>query len=207
MALPGIFIIGDSISIQYHPYLENMLSGKVEVKRKSGDEALENLDIPTGANGGDSSMVLAYLCHLAQGGDFTTDLLLINCGLHDIKTDPETGAKQIPLENYQENLEAIVKVVTEEMKLPLVWIRTTPADEKRHNHENSTFLRFRKDQEEYNAAADRIMAEKNIPILDLCGFTTSLGGLELFCDHVHFTEEVREKQAAYIAGWVERQML
>ena len=45
------------------------------------------------------------------------------------------------------------------------------------------------------------MAAAGIPAIDLHGFTASIGP-ELYCDHVHFHEPVREKQAAFIAGWL-----
>ena len=65
-----VYIIGDSISIQYGPYLEKALKGIMTYARKEGEaESLLNLDNPQGANGGDSSMVLAYLHGLKQQGD------------------------------------------------------------------------------------------------------------------------------------------
>ena len=55
MPLPTCYVIGDSISIQYGPYLESALGASWQYDRKSGDaEARKNLDIPIGANGGDS---------------------------------------------------------------------------------------------------------------------------------------------------------
>ena len=57
-----LFVIGDSISIHYGPYLKAITKGKFEYDRKTGlDQALTNLDKPTGANAGDSLMVLEYL--------------------------------------------------------------------------------------------------------------------------------------------------
>lgn len=57
-----IFVVDDSISIQYGPFLEKYLQGIMRYSRKEGtEEALQNLDIPQGANGGDFSRVVAYL--------------------------------------------------------------------------------------------------------------------------------------------------
>lgn len=197
-----IYIVGDSISIQYGPYLERALQGVMGYARKDGEaEALLNLDNPQGANGGDSGMVLAYLQGLAQSGGIEADLLLINCGLHDIKTDPITGRKQVPLAQYQANLRAIIKLA-DGLKPSLIWIRTTPCDEAVHNSRPSiTFHRFAADGEAYNAAADQIMAEANIPSIDLYTFTKNMGP-DLYCDHVHFHDHIRQLQAAFIAGWL-----
>ncbi|MFA6293129.1 MAG: SGNH/GDSL hydrolase family protein [Victivallales bacterium] len=196
-----IYVIGDSISLQYGPYLKEYLSGIMEYSRKEGDEkAMLNLDKPQGSNGGDSSMVLSFLEAKASSGGIDADLLLLNCGLHDIKTNPATGEKQIPVELYEKNLRAIVKTVAK-MKTRLVWIRTTPCDETVHNRKGMAFHRFSSDCIKYNDAADQIMGESCTPVIDLHTFTLNLGN-ELFCDHVHFQEHVRQKQASFLAGWL-----
>jgi lysophospholipase L1-like esterase len=201
----NIFIIGDSISIHYGPALEASLKGAgIGYDRKSGrDAARQNMDVARGANGGDSAMVLAYLQHgLDAGAAITADTLLINCGLHDIKTDPATGARQVPLETYRKNLDAIAKLVTRTLARRLVWIRTTPCDERIHNARCSEFHRFAADCEAYNRAADAVMAAHAVPVIDLYTFTRNLD-LDLFCDHVHFAEPVRRLQAAFISGWLQ----
>ncbi len=180
-----IYVIGDSISIHYGPYLKTYLEGLVEYSRKEGeDEALLNLDKPQGANGGDSSMVRTFLDAKSRSGGIDADLLLLNCGLHDIKTDPQTGQKQVPLGEYRKNLEEIIRLVSK-MRPKLVWIRTTPCDEKIHNARQPAFHRFSSDVMEYNKAADQIMEENGIPVIDLHSFTANLGP-DLYCDHVHF---------------------
>lgn len=201
MSLPKIFVIGDSISIHYGPFLEAQLKGFFSYARKSGEEAaLKNLDIPEGANGGDSGMVLRYLKLKLSEGGIDADLLLLNCGLHDIKTTPATGAKQIPLDAYRQNLLQIIALMPQ-LGPKLVWIRTTPCDERVHNARQTSFHRFAADCNAYNAAADAIMREHGVPMIDLHGFTTNLGE-NLYCDHVHFPEPIRQQQAAFIAGWL-----
>jgi len=94
----------------------------MDYSRKEGEEdALLNPDNPQGANGGDSSMVLSFLNEKAKSGGIDADILLVNCGLHDIKTDPNTGARQVPISKYTENLRAIVQTVAG-MKPDLVWV-------------------------------------------------------------------------------------
>lgn len=196
-----IYVLGDSISLHYGPYLKEYLNGIMEYSRKEGDEeAMLNLDKPQGSNGGDSSMVLSFLEAKAASGGIDADMLLLNCGLHDMKTDPATGKKQIPIENYEKNLKSILTVVAK-MKLRPIWIRTTPCDEKIHNKQGMSFYRYAADCEAYNKVADQIMMEASIPSIDLYRFTLNLGP-ELYCDHVHFQENVRQKQAAFLAGWL-----
>ncbi len=198
-----IYLIGDSISIHYGPYLKEFLAGWLEYSRKEGeDEALLNLDKPQGANGGDSSMLRKFLEAKSRGEGIDADLLLLNCGLHDIKTDPQTGQKQIPINEYRENLEEIIRLVSK-MKTKLVWIRTTPCDEKIHNAKQNNFYRFAADCLAYNAVADEIMTAHGIKSIDLHALTLNLGD-NIYCDHVHFHDHIRREQAAFIAGWLSR---
>jgi len=167
--------------------------------RKEGSK--DNLDDPNGANGGDSSMVLDFLREQAASNNIDADLLLVNCGLHDIKTHRETGQKQISIDDYASNLRAIIDTAAT-MKTQMVWIRTTPLDETIHKAREVGYLRCNADHEAYQGAADEIMREPNIPVIDLHTFTANLGP-DLFSDHVHFPESIRKKQAAYIVGWLD----
>ncbi|PWW07280.1 lysophospholipase L1-like esterase [Paenibacillus cellulosilyticus] len=197
----SLYVVGDSISIQYGPYLKRMIEHRFHYDRKRGEEdAFINLDNPIGANGGDSSMVLAYLQGEQRKG-VHYDLLLINCGLHDIKTDPATGDKQVPLQQYRDNLEQIV-IISREMSNFLIWVRTTDAVEEVHNARSASFHRFHEDVVAYNEAADVIMRAHDVSIVDLYTFTR-IFGTSAYCDHVHFTEEVCCSQAAFIAGYLQ----
>ena len=123
---------------------------------------------------------------------------LLNCGLHDLRTDPQTEVEQVPLDAYRGNLSAIVWLVTGR-DMRVVWVRTTPVDDERHNTRQTGFHRFNCDVVRYNEVADRIFGEADIPLVDLYTYTHNLGG-GVFCDHVHFVERVRELQAAFIVG-------
>lgn len=199
--LNKVYVIGDSISIQYGPYLQQYLRGFMHYDRK-GDDSEKNagLEEPRGANGGDSSMVLRFVEAAEKAGGLGADILVLNCGLHDIKTDPLTGTKQVPLDQYEENLKRIV-ASARRMNMKIVWSRTTSVDDNVHNKANSTFHRFAADCAAYNEVADRVMAEAGVPVIDLFAFTNNIGE-NLFSDHVHFPEPVREKQGAFIAGWL-----
>ncbi len=199
--LPRVFVIGDSISIQYGPYLANFLAGRLHYARKGDDqESLLNLDIPQVPNGGDSSRVLAYLRALQTSGKFKADVLLINAGLHDIKADTATKAKQVPLEAYRENLQEVAKL-GRSLAGECVWITTTPLDEAAHNSQQRQFHRYTEDNDAYRAAAAEVMAAAGVPMVDLHAFTTQIGG-DLYCDGVHFQDSVRQMHAAHIAGWL-----
>jgi hypothetical protein len=127
----------------------------------------------------------------------------VNCGLHDIKTNPQTGQRQVSLDHYAANFRAIIDLVATmgpglrlDQDSPLVMSGFS-------NQPHMAFHRFAVDCDAYNAgAADAIMKAAGVPMIDLYTFTCTLGP-DLYCDHVHFQEPVpARRQAAFIAGWL-----
>jgi len=203
-SMRSVFVVGDSISIHYGPFLEQMLHGRLAYARKGSEdaalaEAMRNLDLPDGANGGDSSRVMSYLQMRCADENFQPDLLVLNCGLHDLKRALPTKDLQIDLTIYARNLRAIITLLRDR-HIALAWVRTTPAVDAIHNSKSRDFHRFAADVADYNRTADGIMIESGAQMIDLHRFTDTLGGDERFCDHIHFTEAIRRLQAAYIAG-------
>jgi len=196
MDVKKLFVLGDSISAHYGPYLQRMTRGVFEYARKEAQEASPGLPLPAWVSGGDSSTVLAYLRERLD--IHAPDILLLNCGLHDLRTDPQSGAKQVALWDYQQHLYAIAQLVSD-LDLHTTWVRTTPIDDDRHNTHQTGFHRFNRDVIRYNEIADAVFGEAGIPLIDLYTFTQNLGE-DVFCDHAHFVEWVRELQAAFIAG-------
>ncbi len=196
-----VFVIGASLTIHFGPYLEKKLAGRFSYDRKRDDAsgwAEDNLDIPQGASGGDSSMVLAYLRRRHQHDPIPADILLLSCGLHDLKTDTKTGAKQVPPERFEENLRAMIPEVAA-MNLALAWLRITPVVDEIHNARSRAFHRFSADVDRYNLIADRVMSEAGARIIDLHAFCGRLLPHSLI-DHIHYNEAAREQQAKFIAG-------
>jgi len=203
--LPSVFVVGDSISVHYGPFLKDALAGIWRYGRKGGEAAaLSNLDVPQGANGGDSGMVRAYVEERLCEADFQPDLLLFNAGLHDIKLPSHGGNAQIALGDYRANLLAIVEGVLRRGIEP-VWVRSTPFYDDIHNGARYPgFIRFEDDLRVYNRAADELMREHRVKSIDLHGFTNSLSDhpAELFADHVHFHPKIMARQGSFIAGWL-----
>jgi lysophospholipase L1-like esterase len=199
--LPRLFVLGDSISLHYGPYLEELLRGRWHYERKQGRTT--DIDQGTGANGGDSAAVLAYLRERRHTGGITANWILLNCGLHDIKTDPATGCVQVERPAYEANLRAILDEIRR-LRLRPVWARITPVVEALHNAEprRKPFNRFARDVADYNAAADGIMRASGVPTIDLFALTLPRlpGGSY---DGVHFNDDVRRLQAAYLAEALE----
>ena len=205
--LPGVFVIGSSTTLLFGPYLRQMLAGRYHYARK-GEEpdqirrAFSDLDRPQGASAGDSAMVLAYLAELDQAPSFHPDVVLLSVGLHDLRRDAKTGRSQVPLDDYVENVDAIVDWF-QRKEIRLVWISNGPLDEALHNARSKGFRRFQADLDAYNAGAEAILERRRVPILDLRGFMENLAPLDqLLKDHVHYRDEVVRLQAAFIAGYL-----
>lgn len=197
---PKLFVIGDSISMQYGPYLEQFLAGKILYERKQDDGgAPQHLEVPQTPNGGDSRMVLEYLKVKSQDTSFNPDYLLLNCGLHDIKRNVENNQLQVSPDDYRRNLEAILELL-KSRDIQVVWVRTTPVVDSIHNAKQVKFHRYAADLNTYNQIGDQVMNSHHIPIIDLYDFTRTLGE-DQFTDHVHYKEPARKLQAAFIAGY------
>ena len=195
--LPRIFQVGDSISIQYGPFLQERLRGIAIYSQKGGQKfASRNFDIPRGANGGDSGMVAAFLRKKVNRKTPLFHLIVINCGLHDIKRDPISYEYQVPVETYRKNLVRIINSATKLAK-KTCWIRTTPVDDEIHNRLSKGFFRFSSDCQKYNEIADEVMRDFRVPSIDLYTFTVNIPG-DKYYDHVHFVESVRQQQAEYV---------
>jgi lysophospholipase L1-like esterase len=195
--MPTLHVVGDSISQHYGPYLGDYLAGTLDYSRKEGMPG--DPDDANGANGGDSSAVLRYLNACKERG-YHWDYLLLNCGLHDLRTDASTGTKQIPPDAYRTNLMAIT-AVARTLAAHVIWVRTSPVSDDIHNATAQPFRRYAADVDAYNSIADAVMQESGIQGIDLFSFTAKLGD-GVFLDHVHYVEPVRKLQAAFIAGYL-----
>jgi acyl-CoA thioesterase-1 len=156
--LPHVLIIGDSISIGYTLPTRALLQGKVNLHR-----------IPT--NGGPTTKGLAEIEKWLKNRKW--DLIHFNWGLHDLKymgkdgtnlvPKEKGGVVQVPLADYEKNLEKLVVRMKKSAK-QLVWRNTTPIPA-------GSKARYVGDSVKYNQAAARVMKRHKIPTLDL--FTPS----------------------------------
>ncbi len=192
-----LFVIGDSISIGYEPHLANLLPSGWQYARKTRIEG--NNTFAVDDNGGNSSLVLSYLQHrLDSSDDFNPDVILLNCGLHDIRRDIQTEDLSVSIEQYESNLRDIRQLVASR-GIRLIWVTTTPVDDEQHRQHEFSFIRRNEDVLEYAAIARTIFA--NDAIIDLYTFTEQLtdAGISIYSDHVHFTEEVCRLQAIFLS--------
>jgi len=186
-ALPRVLIIGDSISIGYTAPLKTLLEGKAMVFHNPG-------------NAQHSGYGLKYL--ESWLGKESWDVIHFNHGLHDLKyvdhegkntTSKEKGRIQIPLEQYAQNMEAIV-LRLKQTGAHLIFASTTPFPDRPAGP-----LREASSTKAYNQAAQQIMESHSIPINDLHGFALPRLGTLQQPNNVHFTPEGSKALAQEVA--------
>lgn len=179
--LPRVLLIGDSISIGYTLPVRELLKGKANVHR-----------IPD--NGGPTTNGLKNLDEWLAG---KWDVIHFNFGLHDLKIG-DGGSRQVPLEQYEQNLRAIVDRLNK-TGARLVWASTTPVPDAEVSPP-----RQNADVVAYNLAAGRIMKETGVSIDDLYGLVLPRLKSWQIPANVHFNTEgyqaLGERVAAAIAA-------
>ena len=143
--LPRVLLLGDSISMGYTLPTRELLAGKANVHR-----APENCG-PTSVG---IQRIDAWL------GDEPWEVIHFNFGLHDLKREAG-GQQQVPLDQYEANLKAIVEKL-KATGAKLIWASTTPVPEGPVSPP-----RVPADVVAYNEVAARIMAENEIAVNDL----------------------------------------
>ena len=196
--LPNILLLGDSISIGYHPFVVDLLSGRATVNRPMVEkDKAENCQ---GTSNGIKNIDRWI-------GDTNWDIIHFNFGLHDIKhVDPVTGKNSQKLEDprqaepkqYKKNLMQIVEKL-KATKAKLIYATTTPYPE-----ELSGPLREFGDAEKYNKIARKIMKKNDIPVNDLYSFVLPRMEELLRPNNVHFTEEGSKALARQVADVITR---
>jgi lysophospholipase L1-like esterase len=192
-----LFILGDSISIHYTPILRSFLGPEWKIIRKGDIPAPEIPGEYDRENGSDSGVVLNYL--KAVISEIEPENILLNAGLHDIKRQPTPNdICQVSLKTYCSNLQKILDFLQSAGK-NIFWVTLTPVDDEQHRLYETEFFRRNEDVKIYNEASLEVMKQNKIKTFDLGMFTSRLNQ-PLYIDHVHFFENVRALQAAYLAG-------
>ncbi|HDK7157802.1 TPA: SGNH/GDSL hydrolase family protein [Clostridium botulinum] len=196
--MKSILLIGDSISLGYTNYLKKELKSKYNLCRVGNiEKSFLNLETPEYSNCGDSTKVINILKNEVKAGNYY-DILLINCGLHDIRRTRKTFEIQVPIECYKENL-IIILNLSKIISNKVMWITTTPVIDSIHNDRDVGYLRYNSDVIQYNEAAKTVFKGENL--IDLYYYVDEFN-LYKYQDHVHFIDEVYKLQAKYISKFL-----
>ena len=182
-----VLILGDSISIGYTPFVQQMLAEEMVVLRPMRGEKPENCSGTTaGVENIDRWLQI-------DGGKW--DVIHFNWGLHDLKhvkpdgkaSDAPTDPPQATVEMYEKNLREIVAKL-KATGAKLIFATTTPVPEG-----SMKVYRTDADAVKYNAAALKVMKENDIAVNDLYAFAKpQLQKIQIQPANVHFTKEGSE---------------
>lgn len=186
--MPDVVLIGDSIRMGYEDIVRAQLP---------------NLNIwSPEQNGGDSQRICQNLDAWAKV--HAPQIIHINCGLHDLKKDFETGTAQVDLDTYRNNVNHILTYLQNETEATLIWALTTPVNETWH-HERKGFDRFEADVVSYNNVAQEICDKLKIPVNDLYTVINQAGRDTLLKpDGVHFTEAGCDLLGKAVAQFIQK---
>jgi len=182
--LPRVLLIGDSISIGYTVPTRKALEGKANVHRPQ-------------ANCGPTTRGLQAIDQWL--GDGKWDVIHFNWGLHDLKyisakgglTDVDKGKQQVPIGQYEANLEKLV-LRLKKTGAKLIWASTTPVPEGAKG-------RVPGDEVKYNAVAKKVMERHGVALNDLYAFAKPrLKDIQLPAN-VHFKPEGSQALAEQVA--------
>jgi acyl-CoA thioesterase-1 len=191
--LPNVLLLGDSISIGYTPFVQEMMKYKANVFRPMLDENKpENCEGTTkGVKNIDRWL-----------GEKEWDVIHFNFGLHDIKhVDPVTREnsanpnhpQQAGLKTYKKNLEVIIEKL-KATGAKLIFATTTPYPDK-----TTGPLRKPGMPEKYNRVAVKLMIKNNIGVNDLYAFMLPRMAELQRPNNVHFTDEGSKALAVKVA--------
>ncbi|MCS6864482.1 MAG: GDSL-type esterase/lipase family protein [Gemmataceae bacterium] len=201
---PQVLLMGDSIRQGYAPLVTQKLETVAEV-----------FSFPD--NGGDTTTTLQQLETWIRDkhGPFAERpnvnsrpplIVHFNCGLHDVKFTAATQKHQVPLEDYEKNLRAIVAKLRE--RTPHVYFATTtPILDERHAARKAGFARFNKDVERYNERAVQVMRELGVPVHDLNRIVQDGNPAELLGqDGTHYTPAGNVRLAEAVVDCLQRKL-
>lgn len=191
---PKVLIIGDSISIGYTKPLVEIMNGKAKVVHNPGNarhsgNGLENLN--------------TWL------GNTKWDVIHFNHGLHDLKyvdkngkntTSKEEGHIQIPLEQYEKNLESIV-IRLKKTGAKIIFATTTP-----YPNNPAGPLREAGQAQRYNKAALTVMLKYRVSVNDLYAFVHPRIKELQKPNNVHFTAKGSRVLAEEVARHILKEL-
>jgi len=158
--LPRVLLIGDSVSRGYTQAVRKALAGKANVHRAPAN---------CGPTATGIKRIDAWLT--SAGSDEAWDVIHFNFGIHDRNT---------PITDYTTRLEQLIKRM-QATGAALVWASTTPIPDDPKTGQTAASIVDR------NAAAAKLMADRNVAIDDLFGFITPHLAEVQPPNDVHFT--------------------
>jgi lysophospholipase L1-like esterase len=193
---PRILIIGDSISMDYTPYVQDYFKDKAIVVR-----------IPE--NGQHTGFGLKRIREYI--GNEKWDIIQFNYGLHDLcyrhpdsklygRRDKIKGKLPFSIDTYEANLDSLVTIMKELSNAKLIFVTTTYVPENEGG-------RFAKDAIIYNEVAKKVMNKHHVIVNDIYDQSIEIHQkYGLGDDDVHYTDEGSEMLAKIICEFLKKEL-
>ena len=172
--MSDVILLGDSIRIGYQEKVRKQIARRATVwtpDEHSGttERTIEHLD----------EWVISR----------RPDVVHLNCGLHDIRTEFGCDVAAVPLNRYADNVRSIMTRLEAETDATVIWALTTPVNQEWH-HNVKGFDRLEEDVVAYNTDAAEICRELGVAVNDLYSLVNTAGRDDLLLpDGVHFKPE------------------
>ncbi|MFH4968925.1 SGNH/GDSL hydrolase family protein [Gaetbulibacter sp. M240] len=191
-----LFIIGDSISIGYTPFVTENLKNIAEVSHNPG-------------NAQHTGTGLSNIETWIEANDW--DIIQFNWGLWDLcyrhpdskvqgHRDKKNGTITYSLHDYASNLDSIVTILKTKTNAKLIFVTTTYVPENEAG-------RFQNDVIRYNEAAKKIMKKHSIMVNDI--YEQSILIHKKFgkgLDDVHYSKEGYEKLSEHVTEFLKTEI-
>ena len=183
----NILLLGDSIRMHAQPFVADYLAGF------SVSGPTDNCQC--------SSTLRTNLNNWI--GDNQYDVIHVNCGLHDVRYNPDCKTPVNNRHQYQDNLQAIFQNLAT-LNTPIIWATSTPFNETIHNRAKSS-RRYLADIQSYNALSKALAKSYGFVVNDVYEMiaSTELDAL-LIDDGLHFNETGNQIIAQQIAQAIVR---
>jgi isoamyl acetate esterase len=184
-------LIGDSIRLHYQSVVIRLLAPHIQVWAPA-----ENCET--------SRTVLQQLDAWVLAHD--PDLIHLNCGLHDLRYNPDRVEPLVSPDEYADNLDRIFATVRAKTHSRVIWATTTPINEQWHQaHRQSR--RYEADVIRYNTLARQVAADHHVLMNDLYQVVIAHGRDALLReDGLHFTAQGYQLLGQQVAAVI-RQVL
>ncbi len=181
-----VTLIGDSIRINSQAFVREHLPQPFEIAAPS-----ENCE--------SSRKVVKEIQNWIPSN--TTGIVHLNCGLHDIRHDPEKNSPVSSPDVYVANLREIFKYLAS-TATTVIWATSTPINELAHNS-NKLSRRYQADLLNYNSLSTTLARSFGFKVNDLYDKLLMANGQNLLLsDGVHFNQAGNELVGKCVAAAV-----
>lgn len=146
---------------------------------------------PLDRNVGPSTALPAYIDIILEKGLYA-DVLILACGLHDIRHVSGSERPMVAFPNVADNLEHVF-VRARQVARKTVWVLMIPVFDKHHNARLED-KRFDLERKQYNEIAERIANRHGVIVIDSKDLLEPFDSSGLI-DHVHLNRSLTKRYA------------